>query len=413
MESNATKHSSTHSEQKYEKGVKPVIAPNQIPVRLIATTPKGDIPLSAESHARRLPGGPQGTDTELDLRYGPYLEAVGYLLRRNNYQKILEALACRLDRIVQLEEIDFIEIRTEKHGASYHVARADLSVSGNILSFATNVATSDADRSELERDFRLLAKLGRRYLYQFLPQVYYKGAGRYREIGKASRWLHMYVAEWLKGYYEFHLRLEQKDSSYRMLLWDLDRGSRYLSQDQCLDLYRQATKVLTLYYDLNNSRQIYPWHHAAGDFVLKEDGGRVDVRLITIRDYGPVVDFRTGKREGKLLALILFFLHLTIQMRLDRLDGVGDVVWVDDYCLEGVVAGFFEGLTQRDVRSRRGMPSVPEIQDLLRRFTKDEWMQVLVEVLGTYKFSQEEFSHIRDQGEAHIEHLQKVLATLD
>ena len=43
-------------------------------------------------------------------------------------------------------------------------------------------------------------------------------------------------------------------------------------------------------------------------------------------------------------ALLLFFLTLSIRMRLDRLDGTGDVAWADDSSLTGVWTGFLEGL---------------------------------------------------------------------
>jgi hypothetical protein len=337
---------------------------------------------------------------------------VHYLLLRNNCQKILEALAHRLGRLVTLEEVDSIEIRTEKHGAFYHVARADLRVSRQIVSFAVNVAVSDTAKAELERDFRLLQILTNRYNYKFLPQVYFKGAGIYREPGKPLRWLHMFVAEWFQDYHEFHLHRDQADGSSRMLVWDLDRGSRYLSEHQCVSLYRLAATILTLYYNCNNFKQIYPWHHAAGDFVLRVKGDTVDLRLVTVRDYAAVVDFAAGKKVGKLLALVLFFLHLTIQMRIDRLDGVGEVVWAEDYCLEGVVPGFFEGLTEGQGGSRRGMPSPVEIHALLRNFTGEEWLQFLVELLATYNFSQEELALIRDHGDGHIDLLQQVLATM-
>lgn len=383
-----------------------------IPVRLLATTPGGEVDLGEKSQATHLPAGPHSEEGESELRYGPYLGAVHYLLLRNNCQKILEALADRLGRGVTLEEVEAIEIRTEKHGAFYHVARADLSVSGEIVSFAVNVAVSDTARAELERDFRLLQSLTNRYNYKFLPKVYFKGAGIYREPGKPLRWLHMFVAEWFQDYHEFHLHQDQADGSSRMLVWDLDRGSRYLSEHQCVSLYRLGAKILTLYYNWNNFKQIYPWHHAAGDFVLREREGTVDLRLVTVRDYAAVVDFKTGKKAGKLLALVLFFLHLTIQMRLDRLDGVGDVVWAEDICLEGVVPGFFEGLSEGQGGSRKGMPSPVEIHALLRNFTGEEWVQFLVELLETYNFSQEELSLVRDHGDGHIDHLQQVLAAM-
>jgi len=407
-----TEESSNHLRQKHYEAIGTMKDPYQIPTRLIATTPMGDISVREERGARHLPVGPGEPDFEPDLRYEPYLKAVRYLLLQKGCKKILDVLASRLGRIVQLEEIEWIEIRTEKHGACYHVARADLKAAENIVSFAVNVAVSDATKSLLERDFRLLRRLGQLYQGQCLPQVYFKGAGLYKESDKRSRWLHMFVAEWFTGYHEFHLHYDQSESSLRVLLWDLDRGSRFLSRKQCVELYRQMARILTLYYDWNTFRQIYPWHHAAGDFVLKANKGKIDVRLITIRNYGALVDFSSRKKAAKLLGLMIFFLHLTIQMRIDRLDGVGQVVWAEDHCLKGTLTGFFAGLTEGKRRSRKEIPSAGEIRDLLRRFSREEWLQFLVEMLGSYKFSQEELSLIRYHGDAHISSLKGLLVNL-
>ena len=382
---------------------------SKIPVRLLATTPRGEVDLGEKSRATHLPAGPQSAEGESELRYGPYLGAVHYLLLRNNCRKILEALAHRLGRLVTLAEVDGIEIRTEKHGAFYHVARADVSVSGRIVSFAVNVAVSDTARAELERDFNFLRSLTKQYNYKFLPQAYFKGAGIYREPGKPRRWLHMFVAEWFRDYHEFHLHRDQADGSSRMLLWDLGRGSRYLSERQCVNLYRLCAKILTLYYNWNNFKQIYPWHHAAGDFVLRTKGDTVDLRLVTVRDYAAVVDFTTGKKAGKLFALILFFLHLTIQMRIDRLDGVGDVVWAEDYCLEGTVAGFFEGLTSGATKVRKGIPPAAEILDILRTFENEEWLSLLEEWKETYRPSGEELILVLEKAVDHFHKLEGFL----
>jgi hypothetical protein len=382
---------------------------SRIPVRLLATTPRGEVHLTAKNRATHLPAGQQNAEGEPGLLYGPYLGAVRYLLLRNNCQKILEALAHRLGRPVKLKEVDAIEIRTEKHGAFYHVARADFSVSGQIVSFAVNVAVSDAARAQLERDFSLLRSLTNRYNYKFLPQAYFKGAGLYRETGRPSRWLHMFVAEWFRDYHEFHLHRDKSDSSNRMFVWDRAHGSHYLSKHQCVALYRQGAKILTLYYSWNNFKQIYPWHHAAGDFVLRKNKDTVDLRLVTVRDYAAVVDFTSGKKAGKLLALILFFLHLTIQMRIDRLDGVGDVVWAEDYCLEGTVAGFFEGLTSGATKVRKGIPPAAEILDILRSFKNEEWLSLLEEWTGTYKPSGEELTLVLEKVVDHFHKLEEFL----
>ena len=367
--------------------------------------------MEAEVRAIPLPAGPHGKDGEIALRYGPYLEAVHHLLLKDDYQKLLQALGSRLSRVVSVEEIDCLEIRSEKHGAFYHVARVDVWVSGQKVSFAVNVAAIPEARNQLARDFRLLENLNKRYNYQFLPNVYFKGAGSYREKGKPAKWLHMFVAEWFSNFHEFHLHRDEVRGSTRVLLWDPDRASVYLSEHQCQELYRQAARILTLYYDYNNFKQIFPWHHAAGDFVLKEDQGKVDVRLITIRDYGAVVDFTSRKKAAKLLGLILFFLHLTIQMRIDRLDGVGQVVWAEDHCLQGTIAGFFAGLEQGEGGSRKNIPQAKEIRKLFCRFSRDEWLQLLVKMFSNYKFSQEELTLLSHHGDTHIDLLIDLLVS--
>ena len=383
----------------------------KIPVSLLATTPQAEVPVEVVRSTIPLPVGPHGREGEADLLYGPYLEAVHHLLVKDDYQKLFRALCSRLNRVVTAEEIDCLEIKAEKHGACYHVARVDVSVAGKKVPFAVNVAATPEAREQLKRDFRLLKRLNDRYNYHILPNVYFKGAGYYRERGKPGKWLHMFVVQWFKGYHEFHLHREDTSGSQRMLLWDLDRGSRYISQVQCQDFYRQAARILTLYYDYHNCRQIYPWHHAAGDFVLKANKETVDVRLITIRNYGAVVDFSSRKKAAKLLGLIIFFLHLTIQMRIDRLDGVGQVVWAEDHCLKETITGFFAGLTEKNKGSRKDIPSAGEMRDLLRRFSRDEWLQFLVEMLESYKFSQEELSLLGYHGDAHVGCLKELLSS--
>ena len=50
--------------------------------------------------------------------------------------------------------------------------------------------------------------------------------------------------------------------------------------------------------------------------------------------------------------LLLFLLNLSIHMRLDRLDGVNNVCWIDDVAVEGTLTGFFKGLELQLKNSR-------------------------------------------------------------
>ena len=114
--------------------------------------------------------------------------------------------------------------------------------------------------------------------------------------------------------------------------------------------------ILTACYDPITLHQIFPWHHAAGDFVVRIDGDRTAVRLITVRDYAPMAGFAVQPEDEPALlqALVVYFIHLSIRMRLDRIDGVSEVVWAPASCLAPMVDGFFQGL---DLTARiNGLP---------------------------------------------------------
>ena len=110
---------------------------------------------------------------------------------------------------------------------------------------------------------------------------------------------------------------------------------------------------------------------------------------------------------GKMLALLLFFLHLTLQMRLDRIDGVGELVWAEGTILEDATKGFLEA-----VSGKGGAPSPPALHEILSSFSEDEWRQLLTEVLEVYTFSPEELELIHRHGDMHIEQLKQTLRSL-
>ena len=158
----------------------------------------------------------------------------------------------------------------------------------------------------------------------------------------------MFLADWFAGYHEFHLSVDPENGSQRMALWDTDSGTVYLSESQVRDIYRQASMILTLYYDVETFEQIFPWHHAAGDFIVKADGESVDVKLVTARQYASMFDPSDDISSRE--ALFFFLLNLSLRMRLDRLDGVGAVAWADDQCVHATLEGVMEGLRIKELR---------------------------------------------------------------
>ena len=143
--------------------------------------------------------------------------------------------------------------------------------------------------------------------------------------------------------------------------------------------------VLTLYYDIETCRMIFPWHHAAGDFVARiEDGNLINVRLTTTRGYEPFMVSSDENIVPPALATFYFLLHLSIQMRLDKIDGVGDIVWADDRCVDASLAGFFIGIESKKA-FKDNFVSHAEFLKLLRSFSIDDLTTTFMPIVEQYE----------------------------
>jgi hypothetical protein len=204
-----------------------------------------------------------------------------------------------------------------------------------------NVAASPAGRDRIEREFTLLKRLGREFQQPCLPRVY-----ALAEIGcPDGKKLPMFSGQWFEGFFEFHLTAEPPEGMSRVIVWDPDNPPFYLSEKQAQNAFRQVAAILTGAYNFFTFEQIRAWHHAAGDFILRPvDADRVDIRLITVREYAPHIEKAAPDPAALIEGLLLFFLNLTLRNRIDRLDGTGGLAWADDYILKGTIDGFFSGL---------------------------------------------------------------------
>lgn len=271
--------------------------------------------VGAEEAAMPLEGSPA-------VSYGRYFEAVEAFLARDDWAALREAG-------VVVGDVDRLVLRAEKHGALYHPA----SVQVGDVRLCVNVAVEPTGKACLEQEAGVLTGLRERYAAAWLPCPY--AAGSADGMG-------FLVEEWFSGSHEFHFGA---DGALR--LWDFDRGERVLAAGETVAIYRQAARILTRYFDPETGARIGPWHHAAGDFVAKVDGHGVDVRLITVRGHAPAGDFsQAGPMAGRLAALS-FFLTMTMAMRIDRVDGVGELYLAGEEVAEAAVAGFAQALGER------------------------------------------------------------------
>jgi len=336
--------------------------------------------------------------------YGDYFRATRSFLSANNCKTIITAVSQITNQNIKLSKIKSVNIFQEKHGEFYHPARIETIVGEKKFSFVLNVAVSETGRACMEREYELLQKLSSKFQNSYIPDVYGKDEIRLNDNLSVS----MFLGQWFEGYNEFHLSHEQADSSKKILVWDPVHGSFFLSKNQTRKLYRQAAMILTLYYDIETFNQIFPWHHAAGDFVIKIEEDEIDLKLITVRQYAPIFDNNDGiarkDRDLKFIieGMLVFFLNLSIRMRLDRLDGVGDIMWSDDCAVEETLKGFYQALVLKPQIPLIPAPQADFFLDYLSALPESQLYDLSFSIADAYNPVAPEVPVIKDQLKSHV-----------
>lgn len=268
--------------------------------------------------------------------YGQYFSAVAQFCADNGWSRLIKAASSKMERPVVEKEIAGVSVFLEKHGAFYHPARLQVVVEEQPLSLVVNVAASSHGQRALRHELKALAHLNEHRPFGWLPNVY----------ASVCDDLPMFLGDWFDGFFEFHLTRRPEGEEPALVVWDGAAEPCLLSDNQTAALYKKMAMILTACYDPVSSCQIFPWHHAAGDFVVRVHDDGVTVKLITVRDYVPITGATAEPEDESALleTLVVFFLHLSFRMRLDRIDGVADIVWAPDRCLAPMVEGFFQGL---------------------------------------------------------------------
>ena len=292
------------------------------------------VPLDAASERLALPGEILPGDpppVNARLTYGQYMSSVASLLSKNSFLALRKLLKKQLKPTPDLEAASNIELIAEKHGAFYSVSRLRISFADDERSFAVNCAFSPDQQAFLAVEVRLLANLHDRYGLPYLPLPF---------ISAKTPGLMLSIAEWFENHHEFHLSPDASGAP-AINVWRQGGRRQLLDAEKTLELYAQASKILTLHLDGRSFSQIYPWHHGAGDFVVDESQNPLSLRLITVRGYRPLLARKSDCRD-KMLGSLHFFVNLGIRMRIDRLDGTGELAWAGPQCLPGVIRGFVE-----------------------------------------------------------------------
>ena len=307
------------------------------------------------------------------VTHGDYFEAVRRYLQNEGAGHLDAALAAAVPTSLPVA----IDVILEKHGEFYHPARIRVATAEQTHTLALNVAVAPVGVECMQNEIEALRRVAPRLPKDVLPRVY--GWSHIETAGGVG--FGIYLADWFAGHHEFHLSIDPNDGVQKMIVWDTNRAPFFLDADRTAAVYRQTAYLLARAYDTAATTQIYPWHHASGDFILRPQGAEVAVKLITVRQYASTLGAKDASEldaESRLMAAMVFFANLTLRNRLDRLDGTGELAWADDMAVAATVAGFKQAMDEADV-------PLLDLPPLLRSYTAEDWAALLGAVGAQYR----------------------------
>ncbi len=359
-----------------------------------------------------LPQAPDGSaasgsltvcDDAHSVTYGVYFGAVAAFLTDKQCAVLRLALEQEHAFAGHTGDIQRLALHLEKHGAFYHPTRVDVALGDDHVLLVVNVAASSQGRRLIAREYDLLAN-PQWCRPDVLPRVY--------AIIPALPPFHlpMFVGQWLADYHEFHLSHDVSDHCCRIRVWHPQNPALFLDATGTRKLFSQISVILTSCYNITSGAQLSNWRHAAGDFVVCLTHGHVSVRLITARRYQAIFQAGSaGDVAGTLQMLLLFLLHLTLQMRLDRLDGVGPLVWLPNEILEATLEGFWQALHDKPDPDFLPAPLPICLAVFIRQCDAATILELAETVVtGCFQHPQE-FAILQEHITAHVEKLHDLL----
>jgi hypothetical protein len=335
-------------------------------IECLASAGTKPVTLYAQYGRLLLPGDPASEAGP--VTYGQYMGSVERFFCKNSYRALKNLLKKEAAPAPALESATAIELISEKHGALYSVLRLRLRFADHERSFAVNCAFSPEQQAFLQVEARLLARLNSKSGLSCLPAplLFAKTCllGHPADAG-----FMLLVTGWFEDHHEFHLS-PGASGVPSIRLWDPARPRGFLSPVKSIQLYEQACRILTSYLDVRSFSQIYPWHHAAGDFIADVRKSPPSLKLITVRGYRSLLAAGAGQKD-KMLGALHFFANMAVRMRIDRLDGTGELAWAGRECLPGVVRGF-AGAWEVIRSDNGGLPKASEIFSLFLDLSPDE-----------------------------------------
>ena len=368
------------------------------------------------------------------ITVGDYFRAAHFFLSQNYFSALVKGLNAFFKYPVHKSHIKQVNVFLEKHGAFYHPMKVKVELNNaDKCYFVLNGAVSTEGLSLIESEYQLISRLNKAFSKQYLPQVYAMAFVEALNIRAA-----FFLGQWFKGYKEFHItnhsdksEKSEKSEKKQIALWESNDTCQYISEEKALAIYKEIAKILTYYYNIETFEQISLWHHAAGDFIAKKEKtgfGKTGfkVKLITARAYQPLNEFSSDEKHGKdhiLPSLLIFFIKLSLKIRLDRLDGQGKYTLLSDKVTEAAVNGFLDALDEKTDNFDFGPDYISDFgykygnlknifTGFFKQFDAEQLMVIVKNIAESEEFNDTENTLIKENSETHCRILHKIFNKL-
>lgn len=366
-----------------------------LPIRFFRYTTRQAISPETPAWREFLPSDRHSTRSAEGVSLADYFTALADYLNGSGNPAFQKGVATLFGTPYDAAAVERVDVILEKHGAFYHPARVRVRAAGDVRSFVVNVAVSEAGRRIIAGEYENLCRLGAPEATSALPRVFGLGAGCSPHGAYP-----MVLGEWLDGFCEFHLS-RAETGGLRTVVWGADGVNFFLSSDQVDRLYQEVARILSRHYNPVTFEQIFPWHHAAGDFVVRIDAPDLAVRLVTVRQYAPLfahcvadVAPAPAAADGR-AGLLLFLANLSLRTRVDRLDGVGDVVLAEASAIGPTIAGMLAGMAERG-------DSAVDFRAYLRERSPAQLAEAFMQVMEGWHPGAAETAPVRDVLADHV-----------
>jgi hypothetical protein len=372
-----------------------------------AVTSKSDLWSAPLPVSRRAFGtAPDGDAFDPHVTYGDYFSACRAFLEQDSAVVLRNAVSRLAGMPVEAIDVSRVNVFLVKHGAFYHPSLVRAKVCDRWWLLVLNVAVSANGQAIMEQEFQNLERLNQETTAPFWPRVFDCGCGR----GDRGKRLPMFLGQWLDGFHEFHLSMNAIGGHAKVAVWGDSGVNPTLSNYQVQELLRQAALILAYAYNPLTFEAILDWHHAAGDFVVNLAGVGLDVRLVAVRRYAPMVELERPDVAAVLDALLVYLVDISLRLRADRSDGAGPVVCHPPQVVPAICLGFLQGIQAG--AARHGLPEdfIQMVRPFFALHDETALVAIVDAILAKYAPTDDARHLLQTDAQAHAAVLAQVLA---